>query len=166
MKTALMLTLFSFVITNAALAASSSLTVTSNEVISELGDVPQNLMAVLLDNNIAQVEVKPNVYTMTVENVRCDYLSRDAMFPDSSVAGLASIICYKDAEVERNGSGTKLIESRYLYSILETVEKHTAFAISDCAMGGRCTSFVSAINCQVDLNVEEMQRAYTCQLDQ
>lgn len=166
MKSVLIICMFSLITINAVLASSSSVTINSNDAVMELGDVPQNLMAVLLDNKIAQVEIKPNVFEVSVKNVRCDFSSRDAMFPDSSEAGLALVKCYKDAVVERNGNGTKLIESRYLYSVLETIEKYTDLAISDCAMGGRCSSFVRTITCKVDLNVEEMYRAYSCQLDQ
>ncbi len=166
MKSLLLISAFSLLTIHAAMATSSSLTITSNDAIEELGNVPQYLMAVLLDNNISQVEVKPSLFEMNVKNVRCDYSSRDAVFPDSSEGGLAVVKCYKDAEIERNGNGTKLIEGRYLYNLLETIEKHTDFSISDCALGGRCTSFVSNITCTVNLEAEDMRSAYSCRLDQ
>ena len=128
----------------------------------ELGRVPQNLMSVLLDQKFKQVEISKGVFEILVKDLRCDFSSRDALFPDSSIGGLPTVKCFVNAESIRNGKGKAIQDSRYIYDILNLVDTKTGAEIGDCSMGGKCSSFVKILKCQVDLNQEEMSKAYSC----
>lgn len=134
----------------------------SNDEDSIVSKLPQQLMATFVDQGFKQKEISPGIFELTVKNVRCDFQSRDALYPDYSNAGLPSVKCYTDAVIEMNGNGIKIEESRYLNELFNTIEEKKNIAITDCAMGGKCVSYVSTIQCWVDLNRDEMKDAYSC----
>lgn len=144
--------------------ASNGVWLKSNDEDYVVAKLPQKLMATFVDQGFEQKEVSSGIFELNIKNVRCDYNSRDFLFPDASNAGLPTVKCYTNAEVEMNGAGTKIQESRYLHSLLETIEEKKDIAIGDCAMGGKCVSFVETIQCWVDLNAEYMADAYSCYL--
>lgn len=127
--------------------------------------LPQKLMATFVDQGFKQKEVSPGIFELSIKNVRCDFQSRDALFPDASNAGLPSVKCYTDAEIEMNGNGVKIQEGRYLNELFNIIQEKKDISITDCAMGGKCVSYVSTIQCWVDLNMEEMKDAYSCYLE-
>ena len=147
---------------NTVMAAESGIWLKSNDEDYVVARLPQKLMATFVDQGFKQKEVSPGIFELKISNVRCDFNSRDPLYPDYSNAGLPSVKCYADADAEMNGKGTKIQESRYLNELFNTIQEKTDLPITDCAMGGKCMSYVTTIQCWVDLNMEEMKDAYSC----
>lgn len=148
-----------------AFAGETGVWLKANDEDYTVARLPQKLMATFVDQGFKQKEVSPGIFELTVKNVRCDFQSRDALYPDYSNAGLPSVKCYTDAEIEMNGNGTRIQESRYLNELFNTIQEKKDISITDCAMGGKCVSYVSTIQCWVDLNMDEMKDAYSCYLE-
>ncbi len=143
-------------------AYASPVLIKSSDEDSELRKIPQNLMATFIDQKFKFVPISKNVYDLTIKNLRCDYDSRDSIYPDQYNAGLPRVNCYVNAEVEMNGKGTPVQESRYIVELLNLLQSKTDGTFTDCITGGRCVTFVSEIKCISDLNQEEMYKAYSC----
>ncbi len=147
---------------NTVMAGESGVWLKSNDEDSVVARLPRLIMATFVDQGFKQKEISPGIFELKVSNVRCDYLSRDSAYPDLPTAGLPSVKCFTDAVLEMNGKGTKIQEGRYLNELFNTIQEKRDLPITDCAMGGKCVSFVSTIQCWVDLNMEEMKDAYSC----
>lgn len=151
-------------LSTSVMAGENGVWLKSNDEDYVVAKLPQKIMATFVDQGFKQKEVSPGIFELKVSNVRCDYLSRDPLYPDYSNGGLPSVKCYADADAEMNGKGTKIQESRYLNELFNMIQEKRDLPITDCAMGGKCVSFVTTIQCWVDLNMEEMKDAYSCYL--
>ncbi len=151
-----------FLISASAMASENGVWLTSADEDSTVAKIPQSLMAIFVDQGFKQKEISPKIFELSVTNLRCDYQSRDALYPDQSNAGLPSVKCYINASPEMNGKGVKIEESRYLQGLLDTIGDKRGLDAKDCAMCGKCVTFVKTIRCWLDLNMEEMKDAYNC----
>lgn len=142
--------------------ASTPVLVKSSDKDYDLGRIPQNLMATFIDQNFNFIMVSKNVYDLTIRNLRCDYYSRDGMYPDYSNAGLPKVNCYVNAVPEMGGKGIPVLEGRYILELMDRLQSKTEGEFSDCSMGGKCVTFVKEIKCISDLNHAEMKDAYSC----
>lgn len=151
-------------ITQVTFAAEETIVLRSSNEDSEIGKVPQLLMATFVDQKFKMTTVSKNIYNLKVLNLRCDYHSRDALYPDYFNGGLPKVNCYVNADLEMGSKGTPIEESRYLLSLINLIEKKMDVYYTDCAMGGKCVSFIDKIDCTSDLNQEEMNKAFTCSI--
>ena len=145
-------------------AAEETIVIRSSSEDSEIEKIPQQLMAIFVDQKFKMISVSKNIYNLKVLNLRCDYHSRDALYPDYFNGGLPKVNCYVNADLEMGGKGTPVEESRYLLSLINLIEKKFDTYYTDCAMGGKCMSFIQKIDCTSDMNQDEMNKAFTCTL--
>jgi hypothetical protein len=157
-----MKSLIVFLVLACSSLSASTIIINSENSDYELAKVPQNLLATFVDQGFKQVEVTPKVWDLTIDGLRCDSLSRDNLYPDFSNAGLPSIKCYVNAVPEMNGIGIPVQESRFIQSLINIIEAKAYGDYSDCSMGGKCSSFIASIICTLDLNQDEMHKAYSC----
>lgn len=137
-------------------ASANTVVLSSQNSDSELACLPQQLMATFVDQGFIQIQSSKNIWDLTLNNLRCDYRSNDALYPDYYNGGLPSVKC--------SVNNTPVQESRYIYSMITLIEAKAGGEFTDCAMGGKCTSIISSIKCRIDMNQEEMFKAYSCEL--
>jgi hypothetical protein len=148
-----------------SVASANTVTLMGNNAVYELAKLPQQIMATFVDQGFKQTEVSTNVYDLTIKGLRCDLQSNDALYPDYSNGGLPSVKCYVNADLETGGVGTPVQESRYIQSLISLIEAKAGGEYTDCAMGGKCTSFIKSIKCRIDENQDEMKNAFSCVLE-
>ncbi len=151
---------------NATTTWANEITLRSSDRKSSLSSMPQSIMALFVDQGFKQTETSPGVFDLTVSNIRCDLNNRSFLFPDDRKAGLSTVKCFFNTTNEMHTSGKKILEGRHLVHLFSEIEKvQSEFQIKDCAAGGKCSLFVTKIQCQIDLNQELMSNAYQCQIN-
>lgn len=149
--------------TTVGFSAERIITIDANNPQRVLSRIPQLWMATFVDQGFKQTETRKGVWELTIKKLRCDAHTRDVLYPDYSNAGLPSVKCFINASVERGGKGKVIQESRFIEELISRIENHVPEAqYSDCAMGGKCSSFIKVIHCISDLNKEEMHDAFSC----
>ena len=152
-----------FLMTAFSFAADKTILIDANNPQRELSQIPQLWMATFVDQGFRQTETRKGVWELTIKNLRCDTHTRDVLYPDYSNAGLPEVKCFVNAVPERGGRGKAVQESRFIDELINRIEEHVPDVhYGDCAMGGKCTSFIKAIHCISDLNQAEMHDAFSC----
>jgi len=112
----------SFLLSSISMAQAYTLLLDSNNSNDVLRKIPQNLMASFVDQGFKQVEVSSKIFELTIKNLRCDTNTRDVLYPDYSNAGLPSVKCYVNADLEKfERKGRAIEESRYIESLFSTI---------------------------------------------
>lgn len=135
--------------------------ITSNHELEKLRQIPQSLMAALVEQGFKMQPLSSDTYELVVEDLTCHWKSRDAEFPDSIYGGLPTVKCF--LEINTDHEEVKVLqEGRYILSLLKEIERELDVNyFTDCAMG-QCWSVVRKISCTVDQR-GPMNSAFACQ---
>jgi hypothetical protein len=149
MKTLLVASMFSSVLTSAALAA----TVTVSDNSSTLPGVAAAITALLVDSGLKPRNAGSGVFAIEAKNFHCDQFSDAALDATNRRAGLPSVKCRTNSPNKRGTNlGPPFFDGRAMIDQLQKVQDAGGVTFTDCAMG-YCGTFAKSIKCTIDTKI-------------
>ncbi len=140
-------------------AQAGSATITSDEsVFHDVAAVPQQVLSLLLQNNADVQEKGDGVYAVEMNNINCSSHSNAPLDTSDYQSGIPSEVCrYNSNEDQDSQQGTLLSDGRLLEENalkVENSEWGMNLYFQDCAMGGKCVTYIKNIHCDIDTKIE------------
>jgi hypothetical protein len=137
-------------------------TVVDTDKDAKLAALPRQLISVLTQARVPYVKEKDGLYTVTVNNIRCESRSNSAVDTLEPRADIRATTCRIDTDSAMSSTkGTPIGQSMTLTDRLFDAN------LGDCSLGGKCLAFAKSIVCKVDTKIEPFANAgrFSCVID-
>jgi hypothetical protein len=153
MKTVIVATICSVVMTSAALSAS----VTVSDKSAALSGVAPAATGLLLDAGLKPQNTGGGVFVVEARNFHCDQHSNAAADASGVRAGLPTLNCRINSQNKRDSTaGRVFAEGRAMADLLQKVQSTNGGgspAFTDCGMG-YCGIYAKSITCTIDTKID------------
>lgn len=149
-------------------AYAGSGTISSDEsTFGDMAAVPQKVLSILFQNNMIAQDQGNGVYGVDMNNINCSSHSNDPLDTSDYHSGIPTEVCKFDSNEDLDSQmGTLLSDGRQVEDSalkLESSEWGYNLYFKDCAMGGKCVTFIKNIHCEIDTKIDTYSAGrFTC----
>ena len=124
--------------------------------------LPARLISLLSDAKLPLKAGKNGVYTIEAKKLFCKRGYRTAIEPSNPLFEIGTSSCFINSAQGSQPSGTEISQADGLFDFFSD-----KLDLTDCAMGGRCYTWVKSVICSIDTKIEIPQGAgrFTCQVN-
>ncbi|HEX7674203.1 MAG TPA: hypothetical protein VF412_08530 [Bdellovibrio sp.] len=151
-------------------AHAASVTITSNQsTYGDIAQIPQQLISVMVENNIPFVKKPNGIYSITMNKINCSSMSNAPVDSSDPHSGIPKEACrYNTKATLFPSTGKVMADGRYFEEGILKIQDSSfgsGVGFSDCAMGGKCVTYVKSAICTVDTKIEEfLSGRFSCTL--